>query len=461
MEQKRKFVQVGLGGRSEMYWRAIAKKYRDNCEILALCDNNAGRLEMRKNDLSEVGVNVKTFDASDFDKMILECQPDTVIVTTRDANHHTYICRAMELGCDVISEKPMTIDVNKCKQILDTEKKTAKKCTVTFNYRYAPPRTQIKEMLMSGLIGNVTSVDFHWMLNTSHGADYFRRWHRNKKNSGGLMVHKATHHFDLVNWWLSSVPKSVYANGSRDFYRPETAQRYGLNNKGERCHDCADSGKCPFYLNMAANKDLKNLYLNHEKHDGYHRDRCVFSPDIDIEDTMNVMVNYRSGATMSYSLHAFSPWEGFTITFNGTLGRIEHKCEESVYINGDGKTPGELVREGTRTKVYPHFLPAYEVDVWTGEGGHGGGDAPLLDDLFAENPPPDIYKRAADHRAGAWSIITGVAANMCFESKELIDIDKLLPELNEPDYPEMPKPFEEMPDEKLEAIYEESLKNKS
>ena len=78
---------------------------------------------------------------------------------------------------------------------------------MTFNYRYSPPRTQVKDLLMSGVIGDILSVDFHWMLDTHHGADYFRRWHRNKQNSGGLMVHKATHHFDLVNWWLSSVPE--------------------------------------------------------------------------------------------------------------------------------------------------------------------------------------------------------------------------------------------------------------
>ena len=63
--------------------------------------------------------------------------------------------------------------------------------------RTSPPRTQVKDILMSGVIGDVLSVDFHWMLNTHHGADYFRRWHRNKKNSGGLMVHKASHHFDV------------------------------------------------------------------------------------------------------------------------------------------------------------------------------------------------------------------------------------------------------------------------
>ena len=69
-------------------------------------------------------------------------------------------------------------------------------------------------------IGEVLSVDFHWMLDTRHGADYFRRWHRNKANSGGLIIHKATHHFDLINWLLSSVLETVYATGHFRFYRP-------------------------------------------------------------------------------------------------------------------------------------------------------------------------------------------------------------------------------------------------
>jgi predicted dehydrogenase len=453
----KKYVQVGLGGRSKYYWNSIVKKYKDSATLVAICDNNPGRLQMRKNELSENGIDVKAYLAKDFDIMIKETSPDVVIVTTRDCNHHEYICRAMELGCDAISEKPMTTDLDKCQKILDTQKTTGKKCRVTFNYRYAPPRTQLKELLMSGLIGDITSVDFHWMLNTSHGADYFRRWHRDKKNSGGLMVHKATHHFDLVNWWLSSVPETVYATGKRDFYTPETAERFGLTNRGERCHECMDKDKCPFYLNMEGNGSLKHLYLDNEQHDGYYRDRCVFSPDINIEDTMNVSVKYRSGATMSYSLVAFSPWEGFTITFNGTRGRIEHKCEESVYINGDGKTPGELVREGTWTKVYPHFLPAYEVDVWKGQGGHGGGDIVLMDDLLSETPAEDKYKRAADQRAGAWSIITGIAANKSIDTGAPVNINDLLPELEEPDYPDMPKPYEKISEEELNAIFAEKL----
>ena len=154
-----------------------------------------------------------TYKADQFDRMIAEIKPDKVIVTSMDRTHHKYICRAMELGCDVITEKPMTMDAEKCQQIIDTQKRTGRHVTVTFNYRYSPRNTKIKEIIKSGLVGDITSVHFEWMLNTSHGADYFRRWHRCKNNSGGLLVHKATHHFDLVNWWIDSQPETVFSMG--------------------------------------------------------------------------------------------------------------------------------------------------------------------------------------------------------------------------------------------------------
>ena len=231
---KKRYAQVGVGSRSMMYTEALLQEFTGTSELVALCDSNEGRLQLRADLAREQGVEVKTYLASDFERMLSETRPDVVIVTTKDCTHDEYICRAMELGCDVITEKPMTTDAEKCQRIIDTQRRTGRKCRVTFNYRYSPPRTQIKELLMSGVIGEVLSVDFHWLLDTHHGADYYRRWHRNKANSGGLMVHKATHHFDLVNWWLSAVPVEVFASGSKKIYTPQTADRYGLAQRGER-----------------------------------------------------------------------------------------------------------------------------------------------------------------------------------------------------------------------------------
>jgi len=435
---RQRFAQIGLGSRSEMYSKAIVVDYKDKCELIALSDNNRGRLNDRMDWARANGADVPGYDAASYDRMLAETRPDCMVVTTVDCYHDDYICRAMEAGCDVITEKPMTIDEHKCRRILDTQKRTGKKCTVTFNYRYSPPRTQVKDLLMSRVIGDVLSVDFHWMLDTYHGVDYFRRWHRWKKNSGGLMVHKATHHFDLVNWWLGTLPETVFAMGRRKFYMPATADRLGLKNRGERCHGCPEANKCALVLDMQSIEGLRKMYLENEHYDGYYRDRCVFSADMDIEDSVVASVSYKNGAHLSYSLNAFMPWEGYAVTFNGTKGRLEHKCEEQVYVSGDGSVPGALKKEGTWIKIYPLFQPAYEVPIWEAEGGHGGADPIMLQHIFDPPVEKDKYLRAADQRAGAYSILCGIAANKSMASGGAIRIEDLVKDIGMPDYPPMP-----------------------
>ena len=292
---------------------------------------------------------------------------------------------------------------------------------------------------MSGTIGDILSVDFHWMLNTHHGADYFRRWHSQKKYSNGLLLHKSTHHFDLVNWWTSAIPVSVSAMGKKEFYTPETAKRLGLNSYHERCHTCPEKDKCAFELSLAKNKRLKELYLDQEHYDGYFRDQCVFRPEIDIEDTMNVIAKYDNNATLSYSLNAFNSWEGYYIVFNGTKGRLEHKIEEKVYVAGDGSEQGGSKEGGTTIRIYPLRGAAKDIKVWTGEGGHGGGDVLMLDDVFSLNKKVDKYLRAADQRAGAYSLLTGVAANISMMQGKEILIADLVKNIGRPEFTPMPK----------------------
>lgn len=430
---KKRYVQVGVGGRSEMYTQAILQTFRKEAELVGLCDNNRGRLELRNRLIVEKykGRPAPMYLDTEFGRMIREQKPDVVIVTTRDCFHDKYIVRAMELGCDVITEKPMTTDAKKCQRIIDTARRTGRTVRVTFNYRYAPPRTQVKDLLMRGAIGKVLSVNFNWLLNTSHGADYFRRWHREKKNSGGLMVHKATHHFDLVNWWLSASPVEVFAMGARRFYGADNgmAQRLGLKGHAERCLSCRHQKRCDYFLDLKKVGRLKEMYLDCERYDGYFRDRCVFGKTMDIEDTMNLVVRYDTGAFMSYSLNAFMPWEGYQVAFNGTKGRLEHDCVESVYISGDGRVQGETIPSGTRIRLYPHFKPAQNIPVAVAKGGHGGGDDPLLADLFSSRPPRDPYMRGADVAGGAMSILTGVAANQSMRTGRPVRIDTLVKRL--------------------------------
>jgi predicted dehydrogenase len=436
---RRRYAIVGVGARHVMYQDAIEKDYPASAQLVGLCDLNPGRLELARGRSQKNGaVPPPAYAADQFARMIAETKPDIVIVTTVDATHNDYIVRAMEAGCDVITEKPLTTTAEKCRQIIEAGHRTGRRCRVTFNYRYSPPRTQVKDLLMSGEIGDILSVDFHWMLNTIHGADYFRRWHGQKKNSGGLMVHKASHHFDLVNWWLGAVPVAVTATGKRDFYTPAMAKRLGLQSHHERCHTCPEKARCGFFMDLAASPTLKAMYLDQEHHDGYFRDQCVFGSPIDIEDTMNVLVRYDTGATLSYSLNAFNSWEGYTIAFNGTKGRIEHTLVEQVYINGTETVQGGIKEGGTTIRVFPLRGAERTLTPWTGVGGHGGGDKVMLDDIFLAQPPADKYLRAADERAGAAACLVGIAANRCFETDQVVKIADLVPGLPPPVYAPMP-----------------------
>jgi predicted dehydrogenase len=436
---RRRYAIVGLGSRHELYQDGIEKVHARWAELVGVCDSNPGRVEIARRRSAQNGAVVPPgYAAAEFDRMLQERRPDIVIVTTTDATHHDYLIRAMEAGCDVITEKPMTIDAEKCARILAVRRRTGRRCRVTFNYRYSPPRSQVKDILMSGEIGEVLSVDFHWLLNTHHGADYFRRWHAEKRNSGGLFVHKATHHFDLVNWWLGAMPTSVMATGKREFYTPEMARRRGLTGAHQRCCSCPEQDRCGFYFDLAASPHLKALYRDCEDHDGYFRDGCVFREGIDIEDTMNALVTYDTGATLSYSLNAFNAWEGYTVAFNGTKGRLEHTIVESVYINGTESMQGGVAAEGVKTRVIPLRGAGREVEPWSAEGDHGGGDRVMLEDIFLPAGTPDKYLRAADERAGACSILVGIAANRSLETGAQVRLADLIPAVPPPDYPPMP-----------------------
>ncbi len=403
---KKRIALVGTGIRGTTMWGSgVAKPYQDLVEFVGLCDINPKRVEAGK---QLIGVNCATF--TDFDRMIKETKPETVIVTTKDSTHDQFIIRAMELGCDVITEKPMTTDEKKCQAILDAEKKYGKKITVTFNYRYSAIAEKFKEILQSGEIGPVTSVDFHWYLDIQHGADYFRRWHAYKESSGSLWVHKATHHFDLINWALEADPVEVTAFGE--------LKNYGRNGKlrGKNCRTCQHKTECKFYWDMTRNPVLMKLYAECESEDGYLRDACVYREDINIWDTMTANVKYSSGALMSYSLNTFMPYEGYHLAFNGMNGRVDVRAYER-----QPWTPPATAE----IRVTKNFGKSELLEMKVGLGGHFGAD-PRLKDMIFKPGVPDPLKQRAGSRAGAMSLLTGVAAVKSIEQRKPIKIADLI-----------------------------------
>ena len=300
---------------------------------------------------------------------------------------------------------------------------------VTFNYRYAPAYTQFRQLVLDGAVGRPLAVDFSWMLDTSHGADYFRRWHREKENSGGLLVHKATHHFDLVNWWIDSYPTQVFALGALNFYGRENAAARGEQYTYQRYTGVPEAKTDPFALSLTSKEALKALYLDAEAETGYIRDRNVFGEPITIEDTMAVTARYHNGVILSYCLIAYCPWEGLRVAITGTKGRIEMDIEESItHLLGDGQVASSKGPfKQARMRVFPMFGQGYEVDVSVGEGGHGGADPVMLEQVFSPTPPPDPYNRAASHVDGAASVLVGIAANQAMQTGQMVCIDDLFP----------------------------------
>jgi predicted dehydrogenase len=399
---KRRYAVVGTGLRGIRMWgRELLQRHGRALDLVALVDRNGKRAEMAR---GFIKTEAPAF--ADFERMLTEARPDLVAVCTIDAYHADYIVEALDRGLEVITEKPMVIDAPQCQRVLDAAARHPGRLTVAFNYRYAPMHQKLKEVLvgMRETLGRVTSVDFNWYLDVSHGSDYFRRWHRRKDQSGSLWVHKATHHFDLVNWWLDAEPVSVFARGTIERYGRKGAYRH------THCRTCPHKAACPFFFDVTRDERLMMVYVANEREDGYLRDGCIFREDVDAYDTMSALVTYDSGVTMAYSLNAFMPFEGHRIAFNCERGRVEvrHFDVQPWQQNGS-----------VECHVTTSFGSREAIEVPIGEGGHWGGDPVLHDRIFAPTPGPG-YLRLPDARAGALSCLTGIAARLsCEQGREI------------------------------------------
>ncbi|GLY40771.1 dehydrogenase [Amycolatopsis sp. NBRC 101858] len=400
----RRYAIVGLGSRAQLFTRALAGSPR--AELVAFCDHNETRMRVHT---GWIGAAVPGYRPADFTAMLTKERVDVVVVCTPDHTHADYVVAALHAGCDVVTEKPMTTDLAGARRILAARRETGGSVRVAFNYRYNPVHRRVRELLAAGAIGEIGSVEFSWLLDTAHGADYFRRWHRDKANSGGLLVHKSGHHFDLVNWWLGRGPETVFAFGRLFFY--------GDENDGH-----TDDR---FALDLEASPELRALYRDAEHEDGYIRNQDVFAPGVTIEDDVSVLVRHRGGVVLNYHLHAYSPREGYRVVFSGSSGRLELDVRENEFATDSGE-PGRAKLTWQRQWEPPEVV----LNEPLGEG-HGGGDERMLAELLGD-AEPDELGCAADHDSGLQALLTGLAANRSLATGAPVTVDELLAEIGEP-----------------------------
>lgn len=433
---RQRFCVVGTGARAGLYVFGAVAEHRDRWELVGLCDTSRVRMAHYNRRLTEeLGHReVAEYAAHDFERMLAEQRPDRVVVCTVDATHDRYICAALEAGCEVVTEKPMTTDAAKVQRILDTVERTDGRLRVTFNYRYGSGAARVRELVAGGAVGRPTAVDFRWVLDTAHGADYFRRWHREKEHSGGLLVHKSTHHFDLVNWWIDSWPQRVFALGALAFYGRENAVARGERYDYDRYTGVPAAAADPFAFRLdSGDRAMRELYLDAEAETGYLRDRNVFGGGITAEDTMSVTARYRSGVLLTYSLLAYAPWEGYRLAITGDRGRIELDVTEAADATFVGTRVEDLdandpraAAAGSRLRVLPVHGPGHEEEPGD-EAGHLWADVRVVDEIFGPpDPEPDPLGRAATHHDGAASVLLGVAANVSIETGQPVDVDDLV-----------------------------------
>ena len=189
---KRRVALIGCGTRALNYADGLLNRVDGYSQLVALFDNNPKRM-----DGFQVLIRHKVPCFTDFDEMVRVAKPDTIVVLVPDRLHPDFVERGFAAGLDVITEKPMAMCREGIERIRAAEIKYGKEVIVTFNLRFQPYSAAIKKMMMDNPIGRITSVNAEWFIDRTHGNEYFHRWHSDMKNSGGLLVHKGTHHFDL------------------------------------------------------------------------------------------------------------------------------------------------------------------------------------------------------------------------------------------------------------------------
>jgi predicted dehydrogenase len=393
---------IGCGHRGIAGFLKTIKELNRADSVIALCDSNQARLEFAKEYLNVQ--ECKTF--LDYDSFLAEPRLNTIIVATPDNTHVNLVVKAFNHGKHVICEKPMATNIEDCHKMIQA--KGEHEFRVAFNLRYDSTVKKLKSLIDDNCVGEILHVAAHDIVSKEHGSDYFRRWHRLTKNSGSLLMHKSTHMFDVINWFVNSTPKTVSAQAAKTYYLPEY-------QKGDNCTECSGSQDCKFYVDIS--KDIpgqeagidefyKRLYVDGLKHDNYQRDKCVFHKENDLNDTYNVQVEYRNGILFSYTGLFYAPYEERRLMIQGNKGRIEANLarrEITIFKNNE--------MSQVDTIVLPEEI-----------GGHGGADINLMKAVFGIQTD-DIQE--ADSTDGYWSVALADAANRSITTGEKSNIKEL------------------------------------
>jgi len=354
---------IGVGGRGDLarHWDESGR-----ARIVAGCDVSDEQLEAFK---ERFGADV--FITKDYRELLGRDNIDAVAVTSPDFTHEEYATAALEAKKHVFCEKPLAITIEGCDRILEAWRTSGTKLMVGFNMRYMRQIRTMKEIVDSGVIGEVKAA---WCRHfVGHGGDfYYHDWHATRENTTGLLLQKGTHDIDVMHWICGGYSTRVAAFGKLMYFGGDKPDEL-------TCDECDEWAEC-----LEAQPK------------GHPRPMCAYRKEVDVEDHNMVLMELDNGVQASYLQCHFTPDYHRNYTFIGTEGRVENFSPENE------------VRVWTReTKTWKSYADrAYKIK--PARGGHGGADPVICND-FLDMVQFDM-EPIATPLAGRMSVAAGVMA---------------------------------------------------
>lgn len=385
-------------------------------EVVAIVDTDADRVAEFNQTLERRGrPPIPYFTQTEYEEMLAAVVPDAVIVTSPDHTHEQYILGALRHDVDVITEKPMVTTAAAARAVLAAERASAGSVQVTHNFRYPAAHREVKRLIQAGTIGRITRVVMDYHVDLRHGASYFLRWNRRRALSGGLQVHKSSHHFDLLNWWIGAVPEEIFGYGALNYYGPSSPHRAA---RADDPYFLAQQGSGVFPTDDdTARAGLFGLHYPEQY--PASQPLYLYDAEIDVEDTYSAIARYPGGASLTYSVDFSSPWEGFRTGISGTHGSISLLHGRTV--------DGAALPGSDQITVAELFGPSRTIDVQPEAGGHGGADPLMRRDLFT-GPSPESLELGlmATTTEAAYAVAMGDALTQSLTTHHPVNLPNLL-----------------------------------
>jgi predicted dehydrogenase len=323
---------------------------REDAQLVAICDRHIRKAEYM---IQKCGLtDARVFDSIDALLGGVDC--DAVMVTTSDAHHAEVVVPALKAGKYVFCEKPLETTAAKCKAIIAADKKAGGKTFVGFNLRYAPVYVKVKQVIDSGVLGDLLTIQADEFYDG--GRTYFRRWNRFRAEGGGLWITKASHDFDLLYWFAGAQPLEVYATAQKTYYVPKF-------EAAMQCRNCKLEATCP----DRAPREASPLVKIREESGGEPHDLCLYNAPSDTFDHGIATVTFERDIMATYTCNVVAGFSNRRIRVAGTKATVEGN------LAGKGLT---LYRRDPSAR---EELPI-EVDLRV---GHGGADADVQSSFFA------------------------------------------------------------------------------